>query len=327
MATVSSKIRQLAKRWLNLLVAPAAISLLAIIITNAATMQANPPWLWILTVFALMVAGMLYIIGYSSLLEDIIERFSVAVRARRYRNPKILIMEGTLLTDPKQIPPNPAHTDRYPTDWRSAFLSLRWKAYIAPLTSIEEGNPPEFLLNPFGEVYPEEDFVSSKTINQIRDYVWNGGVYVNVSGIPFWYRYDPWSSKRETAGRVEGVFEGQAIWRSLFYDYFPHLTPEGDPRRMETSQSREELSRFGDIVHAGSDSAVGRFRAYPLNPPQLLSILRSADEPQCIIGAHLYGKGAFIFSGVFVQGNNNSFEKVVASVQGWAKYESNKRKP
>jgi hypothetical protein len=327
MNTVSSEIRRITKRWLSLVVAPGAISLLAIIITNAATTQANPPWLWILTLIVMLVAATLYLIGYSSLLEGILERLSAAVRARQYRNPKVLIIDGTLFSDPGQIPPTPAHTDRTPTDWRSAFVSLGWKANIGPVTSIEAGNLPEFLLNPFGEVYPEEDFVSSKTINQIRNYVWNGGVYINVAGIPFWYRYDPWSGKRETAGRVEGVFKGQAAWRSLFYDYFPNLTPEGEPHRVEASQSGEEISRFGDIAHAGSDITVGRFRAYPLNPPQLIPILRNESDSQCIVGVHLYGKGAFIFFGVFIQGTNNSFEKVVASVEGWAKYESNRRNP
>lgn len=327
MITISSKIRQIAKRWLNLVIAPAAISLLAIIITNAATKQSNPAWLRILTLLSVLIAALTYLIGYSSFLRGILERLSNVIRARRYKKPRILILDGTLFSDPEQVPPNPVHTDRTPTDWRSSFSSLGWSVSIAPVSSIENGDVPELILNPFGEVYPEEDFVSSKTINQIREYVWNGSVYINVAGIPFWYRYDPRSGKRETAGRVEGVFEGQAVWRSLFSDYFPNLTPLGEPEVVVSSQSKEEISRFGDIAHAGSDETVGRFRAYPLNPAQLLPMLRKADESQCIVGAHLYGKGAFLFCGVFIQSTNNSFEKVIASAKGWAMYEVNKRNP
>jgi len=327
MKTITSKIRQVAKRWLTLVFAPAAISFLAIIITNAATKQPNPVWLWVLTLLSILIAALSYLIGYSLLLRGFLERLSGFLRSRRYKIPRILVLDGTLFSDPEQVPPNPAHTDRTPTDWRSAFNSLGWNVSVAPVSSINVDDVPEFILNPFGEVYPEEDFVSSKTINIIREYVWNGGVYINVAGIPFWYRYDPRSGKRETAGRVEGVFEGQAVWRSLFSDYFPNLTPQGEPEVIASSQSEEEISRFGDIMHEGSGENIGRFRAYPLNPVQLLPILRSADESQCIIGAHLYGKGAFLFCGVFIQGTNDSFEKVIASVKGWAIYETNNRIP
>jgi len=198
---------------------------------------------------------------------------------------------------------------------------------IEPISRVVGDDAPDIILNPFGEVYPEEDFVSSKTMNEIRQFVWNGGVYVNVAGIPFWCRYDPRSRKRETAGRVEGVFEGQAVWRSLFSDYFPNLTPQGEPEIVESFQTEEDKSRFGDISSAGSNNTVGRFRTYPLKPVQLLPMLRMLDGTQCLIGAHLYGKGAFILSGLFIEGDNKSFDKVIAAVKGWALYESNKRSP
>lgn len=181
-------------------------------------------------------------------------------------------------------------------------------------------------MNAFGEVYPESDFISSSSVTEIRNYVWSGGVYVNVAGIPFWYRYDPSSGTRETAGRIEKLFEGEPIWKSLFYDLFPNLTPSTEPEIVECIQSDEDINRFGDIANAGGMQRVGRFRSYPLQPAQLLPILRDSEQQHCIIGSFLYGQGCYLFAGVFINRDNLSFEKVLAAIKGWASYEARNRK-
>lgn len=46
------------------------------------------------------------------------------------------------------------------------------------------------IINPYGGVYPETDFSNLTSLNIIFQYVRNGGIYINISDIPFYYAYD-----------------------------------------------------------------------------------------------------------------------------------------
>jgi len=305
-----------------------AISLTAIIITNLATQQQTPPCLWIITLIFLILTIPLYIIGYGQGFEKILAKLAQHMRSKRFSKPRVLILDGTINGDKQEMPPNPAHTNKTPTDWRTALESTGWEVELGPSKRINERPTPDIVINPFGEVYPESNFMSSPSILEIRNFVWSGGVYVNVAGIPFWYRYDPFSRTRENAGRIEKLFEDKPIWKSLFYDLFPNLTPSSDDAEVvECVQIEEDVKRFGDIANAGGMNRVGKFRAYPLNPPQLIPILRENGQQNCIIGSFLYGQGCYLFAGVFMNENNFSFEKVLAAIKGWASFESRNRTP
>jgi len=327
MITRVASIRQGARRWLNLVIAPLAISLAAIIVTNLATCQATPVWLWIATAVSIIIAILLYIAGYGHGFEAVLAKLARNVRARGFQRPHVLVLDGTLTGDERETPPVPLHSDRTPTDWRTALESVGWNVEMAPVQRITEDPAPDMVVNPFGEVYPEADFASNSTISEIRKYVWNGGVFVNVAGIPFWYRYSPTTGKRENAGRFERVDDDRLQWIPLFNDLFPNLTPTSDPQIVECMQTEEEITRFGNIANAGNSQTVGRFRAYPLNPPQLLTMLRDREQHHCIIGSFLSGQGCYLFAGVFIRQTNTSFEKVVAAIKGWVSYEAQRRKP
>lgn len=327
MNTRVEQFRKLASRWLNLLVAPMAISLITIIITNLATQQITPFWLWGVTVIVTLLAIFLYTIGYMQGFEKIIARLAQKMRAKKFCKPRVLILDGTINGSRREAAPNPVHTDRTPTQWRTALETFEWEIELGPSNKISSHPVPDIVVNPFGEVYPESDFNSGSSITEIRNYVWSGGVYVNVAGMPFWYSYDPSSGTRETAGRIERLFKEKPIWKSLFYDLFPNLTPSLEPEVIECMQTEEDIDRFGDIANAGGAQRVGRFRVYPLQPPQLLPMLRDREQQNCIIGSFLYGQGCFLFAGIFINGNNLSFDKVLAAIKGWASYESRSRKP
>lgn len=319
--------RKRASRWLNLLIAPLAVSLVTIIITDLATSQTTPVWLWIVTAVSIIVAILFYVVGYRHSFETVLTKLARKIRARRFQKPHVLILDGTLSGDERETPPVPVHSDRTPTDWRTALESIGWNVETAPVQRITEDPVPDMVINPFGEIYPEADFSSNSTISEIRKYVWNGGVFVNVAGIPFWYRYSPRTGKTENAGRFERIDDNQLQWIPLFNDLFPNLTPTSDPEIVGCMQMEEDASRFGNIAGAGNSQIVGRFRAYPLNPPQLLTMLRDGEQQHCIIGSFLYGQGCLLFAGVFIEQTNASFEKVVAAIKGWVGYEAQGRKP
>ncbi|MCL4420453.1 MAG: hypothetical protein M1477_02020 [Candidatus Thermoplasmatota archaeon] len=46
------------------------------------------------------------------------------------------------------------------------------------------------IVNPFGGMYYEESFTDQKSLHKILKYISDGGIYVNVSDIPFFYAYN-----------------------------------------------------------------------------------------------------------------------------------------
>jgi hypothetical protein len=327
MSTSANQLRQTASHLLNLIVAPLAISLLAIIITNLTIAQTTTsPWLWGITIIVSILAILMYIIGYRQGFEALLSKIAQGLRAKKFSKPRVLVLDGTINGDRREAPPTPMHTDKTPTDWRTALEALEWEVKLGTSQQISTSPIPDIVVNPFGEVYPEVDFISSSSITEIRNYVWSGGVYVNVAGIPFWYRYNPSSGTSETAGRIEKLSEERPIWKSLFSDLFPNLTPSTEPQIVECIQTQEDINRFNDCTNAGGRNTVGIFRAYPLQPAQLIPMLRDREQ-HCIIGSFLYGQGCFLFAGVFIDRENLSFEKVLAAIKGWASYEAKNRKP
>jgi len=307
------RVRDLAQRWLLVISAPATISLLAIIITNLAARAPVPLWLVLLTFLFAASTAILYLASYTRALARLMLTISRSMRSKRFRTPHILVLDGTIAGDPKEIPPTPVHSDRTPADWRAA------------LSNMEELNPPDIVVNPFGEVYPETDFNSHAIASMIRKYVWDGGIYVNTAGIPFWYRYDPKDARRETAGRVEGIFDDKPRWTTVFHDTFPNLTPAADPSVVQCAQTEDAIRRFGDFTGAGGADTVTMFRSYPVKPPTLLPMLFDSGFTRCIIGAHQFGDGAYLISAVSIDNGNLAFEKTVAAIHAWISYEQHGR--
>jgi hypothetical protein len=331
MQTRLESIRRLATRWLTLIFAPVAVSLATIIVTNVATSppQPVPWWLWAVTGTAAALAVLLYLIGYTTSFENLLHRASMSLRSYRYRKPRVLIFDGTINGGPAEITPTPIQSDRIPADWRAACEALGWQVDMGPVNRILRKPAPDIVINPFGELYPEADFNTNGTVIEIRKYVWEGGVFANVAGLPFWYRYNPSSGKYETAARVEKVADDKFGWKYLIYDLFPTLSIDTsfDPKIVECRQGYDDIRRFGDVASAGGKQTVNMFRAYNLKPPLLIPLLKDSEQQHCIIGGLEYGDGCFLFAGVQIDRDDKSFDKVIAAVKGWVQYEVRFRKP
>jgi len=324
---ISIQIKENSKWWLTLLIAPLAVSFSAIIVTNFSNKAYTPFWLWIVTALLILLGIILFLFGYKNKFSGIINKYSEIKRVKNFFNPKILVLNGTIYGNSEERPPVPVQSNLSIMDWKTTLEDAGFNVELGPLSEMCVHPVPDIVINPFGEVYPESDFLFSKSIKEIQEFVWGGGVYVNVAGIPFWYRHDPASGKRDVAGRVERLFEEKSEWKPLFLDLFGNLNPIAEKKVVECAQTDLDIRRFGQIVDVGGESIIGKFRYYPSNTTQLIPILRDKVSEEIIIGGYTYGFGAFLISGVFIDGKNLSFEKVIASIIGWVQYEKNSRKP
>lgn len=192
----------------------------------------------------------------------------------------------------------------------------------------------QIVVNSFGETYPEEDPYNYTTFSHICKYVENGGVFVNVAGIPFWYCHNPkdFSLVDQTvrAGRIQLEYgkdeKNTATQKPLFSSLFPQLKSWTDATDVHCAQTEEERKQFNGIVDAGGDSKAKMFRAYDPGTQDMLPLLRAETPAKWLIGGIKYGDGFFLLAGLDLRGKNNtSFAKVVASIRAWVEYEARGR--
>src|SRR5690606_23086965 len=57
------------------------------------------------------------------------------------------------------------------------------------IKKISSCNYYPIVINPYGGSYPEEDFESFASLDSIFEYVKNGGIFINIADIPFYYAH------------------------------------------------------------------------------------------------------------------------------------------
>lgn len=65
----------------------------------------------------------------------------------------------------------------------------------------------QIIVNPYGGVYPESDISNLVSLDSIFLFVRNGGVYLNIADIPFYYAYDKNLQRRIDTTPLAGDFQ------------------------------------------------------------------------------------------------------------------------
>ncbi len=323
--------RNLAERLLLLVLAPASVTLAIIILQSFETGKSAGSCIEYIFAVMILLAFLAYAVAYTSIFEEYLNTRHKKRRVRRFRKPCVLILDGRI-EDDSGSPPEPAFADRTPQQW---VKSLRdkypsWKVRSAPICHICESSNIDIVVNPFGEVYPEEEPGLYSTFSAVRRYVFSGGVWVNVAGFPFYYQHNPTTNTPHLAGRAGKAQEHKPglqtyEWVPLINDALPFIVPDMGPGESSCSvkQNPTEIEQFGDIAGKGVPYTANVFRAYPVNTRQMQPLLRSNDNKWIVIGSVKYGDGFFIFAGLDIRDSTGGgFEKVEAAIGGWAMYEA-----
>lgn len=144
------------------------------------------------------------------------------------------------------------------------------------------------IINPFGGVYPEKDLSHLKSLEVVFNFVRNGGIYLNIADIPFYYAYDEMLDRRIDTTPLAGDF---SIQRSFFHTLLTrklHCFVLG---------ITDELPDYPDVK---------RVIQLPRTEDNLIENINLSLEnfdfsPVLKIA---YGKGYFIFSTLRIDSNN-----------------------
>lgn len=156
--------------------------------------------------------------------------FAKKMLQSRFKNPKIAILSvnGMDETETKELLRSTVYL---PKDWDERLRSSDIHAKITTGLSIDRDY--SMLLNPFGELYLEEDTANLKTFQKIKEYIKTGGVFVNTGGLAFYYMWNPRTKIEGLPGPMLEFYTGQALTKptdnASTYESSITLSPAIDP--------------------------------------------------------------------------------------------------
>lgn len=145
------------------------------------------------------------------------------------------------------------------------------------------------ILNPYGGVYPEQDSSALKSLDGILDYVRNGGTYINIADIPFYFAYDQHLNRKIDTTPLAGDFTFE---RSFL---------------MTVMTQRLKHYVFGLTKGKDFDKGVARVIQLSETSENLYDKNTFEDGPQGHYSPVLkipYGRGYFIFSTLQIGADN-----------------------
>ena len=232
-------------------------------------------------------------------------------------------------------------TNNDPNFWKKKLQQLNAtsdKFEIREINATQISEEFALVLNPFGEEYPEIDLKNKSVFYLIKDYVEDGGVYVNTAGFPFFYGWHVKEGKeypicesrilipQHTRAEGDGIGISEVKMRqyleftgTLFFREFDAMpTPVSQTRQL--FQEREDVTKFGDLT-----KGVGRieeFRGLPKATKGCIPIVRAKDRisgqvfPICALKR---GKGYLLLAGMNTENEEeaNLFVRTVDSFCSW----------
>jgi len=261
-------------------------------------------------------------------------------RKDKFRSPKIGILNGYLSIDEAGTVPTRRFTDYEPRDWYEAISSLV-ETRAEWLSAEQISEKFDVILNPFGETYPETNKPNLTTLRKIVEFVMEGGIFVNVAGLAFYYLWD--GAKEDVTGPLyetyqiipkTGLLQRKVFPRtthlldSSLYRHFGIRTTFFGPANLPVHPVPDRY--FEGLADIGGSTVVNEFRsAYRSDRDKalLMPLLKAEHKIQdpwkreiafeCYpLAAVRFGRGYLILSGMKLERERpEDFEKVVESIK------------
>lgn len=252
---------------------------------------------------------------------------------------KIGILSGEINAENKVRPTSSPFTEFDATDWFNQ-LSLDKNFRVEWIKASEISNEYRVILNPFGEVYPEENKPNLLSLKRIVKYIKNGGVFVNVAGLAFYYMWD--GEVEDLTGplyetykldSVPGILEGVAILTDSYildtwlYNQFGVRTTFFDVSVIDVKPVKDRFFQGLDTV--GGETKVQEFRSAmrsESNESLLIPLLkgersfkakdRTISVQSYPIAATNYGFGYLVLNGMKLdKARKQDFDKTVEAIK------------
>jgi len=195
------------------------------------------------------------------------------------------------------------------------------------------------IINPYGEVYREDDYTNFGTFNRIKKYVKKGGIFVSAGGLAFWWAWDKkYNRLIPTAKEIYGyqarvsnfqqsslinlvpnvMIGTHSLVETLTNANFKLLTTINKPQQYSAYQTPEDKKFCGNIESIGGTKDIVEFRGAREPLPKCYPMLRATTTNGSTIYPILaipHGRGIFVFGGVSLDFNKLPCNKTIAESQ------------
>jgi len=217
-----------------------------------------------------------------------------------------------------------------PYDWRDHFDDKR--RYETKIISCNEiSNKYAVIINPYGEVYPEEDLFSFRTFNRIVDFIKNGGIFVNVGGFAFYYGWDIKTKRLKPIAAQYQFYKGKVggneivlhpyldisltslTNRTLLFEKLMISTTLGNPEKYEVYQIESDKKFIGNLEDVGETNIIEEYRSVREPVSRCQPLLRAKSKvcgkiyPLATIP---HRRGYFIIGGMKLDHENDPDRKI-----------------
>jgi hypothetical protein len=228
--------------------------------------------------------------------------------------PKIGVLNGSIISPLREYKCERGWTNVTPSMW---FLALRGKLNkrIKFLSTSQINNSYTIIINPFGDIFPEQDTKLHKTFYSICEFINNGGFFVVTGGAFFSHQNTINSSQHEWV--FEKITNGQqSLKDSLLFREFGIQTTGNKPFNeipIKEPVEVEVYQKTDDIIYTGKidiPSQIKRFRATKSESSNYIPFIREKDDKSYPkekddksypVVAVRYGKGYLIHAGMFLE--------------------------
>jgi len=256
---------------------------------------------------------------------------------------KIGVLSGYLEETKKGKLPNQHYTQYTPQEWYDA-LSSNTDFNVNWTVATDISDNFDVIINPFGDEYPEIDKPNLSTLRSIKKFVKKGGVFVNVSGLAFYYVWD--GQKEDLSGPLYETYridklpsyltrvillESSPLRDCSLYTFFSIRTTFFDPAILTAEAVSDSF--FDKLDNIGGTKKVKEFRsAYRSKSEEftLIPLLKTAHKIptrkefkkktldfDCYpIAAVKYGYGYLLLNGFKLEKSRpEDFQKIVESIK------------
>lgn len=260
-------------------------------------------------------------------------------RKTKYQYPiNIGILNGYLTDDRSGKLPNRPYTEYKPIDWYKALSSSN-EFNVSWALATEISRKFDIIINPFGEEYPEIDKPNLATLRKITQFVKDGGVFVNVAGLAFYYLWD--GEKEDITGplyetyqlnRIPGLLQRKVLLRvshlldsSLYRRFGIRTTFFSDaiiPVRAVSDEFFKDLDKVGGALNVHEFRSAYRSEREEATLIPLLKAEYIIQDPRPIafecypIAAVRFDRGYLIINGMKLErARPQDFEKAVEAIK------------
>jgi len=154
-----------------------------------------------------LVIAIIFLACWYLTTEKLYQRLAKKLMMSRFKNPKIAVLSVSGI-DEIETKKLLRSTDYTPEDWYNRLCSNDISAEKTIDLSMKKDY--SIIFNPFGELYPEKDTTNLRTFQKIKEYIKNGGVFVNTAGLAFYYMWNPKTKIEGLTGPMLETYTGAA---------------------------------------------------------------------------------------------------------------------